>query len=67
MIVTMVLAKSRQKLHQRPADEMDLKSLTAACKDGANFCEDLAGKFPIGSYLKVKGSTKNSVSFLVLV
>ena len=25
------------------------------------------GEFPIGSYLNVKGSTKNSVSFLVLV
>ena len=25
------------------------------------------GEFPIGSYLKVKGSTKSSVSFLVLV
>ena len=45
MIVTMLLAqaKSSQKLYQGLADEMDLKSLTAACKDGADFCEDSVG------------------------
>ena len=44
-IVTMLLAqaKSSQKLYQGLADEMDLKSLTAACKDGADFCEDPEG------------------------
>ena len=41
MIVTMLLIS--QKLHQGPADKIDLKSLPADYKDGADFCEDPVG------------------------
>ena len=42
-MVTMVRAKSSHKLQHGAAGEKDLKSLTAACKDGADFCEDPEG------------------------
>ena len=43
MIVTMVVAKSSHKPKHGAAGERDLMSLTAVCKDGADFCEDPVG------------------------
>ena len=43
MIVTLVVAKSSHKPQHGAAGEKDLKSLTAACKDGADFCLDPEG------------------------
>ena len=42
MLITLVLAKSSIKLDQGEAGERVLKSLTASCNDGADFCEDPA-------------------------